>query len=99
MNDGQKGELESFLVQTEGAPPPVFVGREGVIGDIALAAGQAWKGTGSGRRGMAKATRIVQGAPGAGKSSILNEIAQNPERLRREGVPVPLVLVLKSGDI
>ena len=68
-------------------------------GDIALAAGQAWKGTGSGLRGMAKAVRIVQGAPGAGKSPILNEIAQNPERLRREGVPVPVVLVLKSGDI
>ncbi|MCY4227857.1 MAG: hypothetical protein OXF20_09245, partial [Gammaproteobacteria bacterium] len=48
---------------------------------------------------MAKAVRIVQGAPGAGKSPILNEIAQNPERLRREGVPVPVVLVLKSGDI
>ena len=27
MNDGQKTELESFLVQTEGTPPPVFVGR------------------------------------------------------------------------
>ena len=99
MNDDQKRELESFLVQTEGAPPPVFVGREEVLGDIALAAEQVWKGTGSGLHGMEKATRIVQGAPGAGKSSILNEIAQNPESLCREGVPVPMVVTFKSGDI
>ena len=42
---------------------------------------------------------LVVSAPGAGKSSILNEIARNPERLRWEGVPVPMVLMLKSGDI
>ncbi|MCY4228028.1 MAG: hypothetical protein OXF20_10140, partial [Gammaproteobacteria bacterium] len=73
MNDDQKRELETFLRQTEGSPPPVFIGREGVLEDIALAAEQVWKDTGSGMRGMEKATRIVQGAPGAGKSSILNE--------------------------
>ena len=99
MNEGQERELRSCLRQTEGTPPPVFVGRDGVLDDIALAAGQVWEGAGGGMRGMEKATRIVQGAPGAGKSSVLNEIAQNPERLRREGVPVPLVLMLKSGDI
>jgi len=99
MNDDQKRELESFLVQTEGAPPPVFIGREEVLMDIALASEQVWKGMGSGQHGMEKATRIVQGAPGAGKSSILNEIACNSERLRREGVPVPMVVTLKSGDI
>ncbi len=99
MDGDQRRELESFLVQTEGAPPPVFVGRVGVLEDIALAAEQAWKGPGSGLHGMEKATRIVQGAPGAGKSSILNEITRSPERLRRKGVPVPMVVMLKSGDI
>ena len=99
MNDDQKRELETFLRQTEGSPPPVFIGREGVLEDIALAAEQVWKDTGSGMRGMEKATRIVQGAPGAGKSSILNEIARSPEKLRLEGTPVPMVLILKSGDI
>lgn len=99
MNDDQKRALESFLMQTEGAPPPVFVGREGVIDDIALAAGQVWQGAGAGRRGMEKTTRLVQGAPGAGKSAILNEIAQNPGRLCMAGGMVPMVLALKSGDI
>ncbi len=99
MNDDQKRRLESFLRQTEGTPPPVFIGRTGVLEDIALAAWQVWEGTGSGMRGMEKATRIVQGAPGAGKSSILNEIAQNPERLRMEEGTVPMVVKLKSGDI
>ncbi|MCY4147971.1 MAG: ATP-binding protein [Gammaproteobacteria bacterium] len=99
MNEGQERGLKSFLQQTEGTPPPVFVGRAGVLADIALAAEQVWEGTGAGMRGMEKATRIVQGAPGAGKSSTLNEIARNPERLRMEGGTVPMVLMLKSGDI
>jgi len=99
MNDEQKGELESFLRQTEGTPPPVFVGRNGVLEDIALAAEQVWRGTGAGRHGMEKATRIVQGAPGAGKSSVLNEMAQHPGRLCTEDGTVPMVVTLKSGDI
>ncbi len=99
MNDDQKRELESFLELTEGDPPPVFVGRVDVLDDIARAAKRVWKGTETERHGAAKTTRIVQGAPGAGKSSILNEMARNPERLRCEGGPVPMVLMLKSGDI
>ena len=99
MNEVQERELKSFLRQTEGTPPPVFVGRDGVLDDIALAAWQVWEGTGGGMHGMEKATRIVQGAPGAGKSSILNEIARNPGRLCMEDGTVPMVLVLKSGDI
>ncbi len=55
MDDQQKRELESFLRQTEGTPPPVFVGRTRVFEDIALAAGQVWEGTGAGSHGMEKA--------------------------------------------
>ncbi len=100
MNPDQKRRLESFLKQTEGAPPPVFVGRTEVLDDIALAAEQVWEGTGSGQQGAEKTTRIVQGAPGAGKSSIVNEIAQNPARLYAESVgKAPLVVTLRSGDI
>ncbi len=100
MNPEQKRKLESFLKLTEGAPPPVFVGRAEVLDDIALAAKQVWKGTGSNRHGAEKTTRIVQGAPGAGKSSIVHEIRHNPERLYMESVgKAPLVVALKSGDI
>ncbi len=100
MHEDQKRELESFLGLTEGDPPPVFVGRAEVLDDIALAAEQVWEGTGSGQQGAEKTTRIVQGAPGAGKSSIVNEMAQNPTRLYAESVgKAPLVVTLKSGDI
>ncbi len=100
MNSDQKRELESFLELTEGDPPLVFVGRAEVLNDIALAAKRVWKGTGADQHGAAKTTRIIQGAPGAGKSSIINEIAQHPERLYTESIgKEPLVVALKSGEI
>ncbi len=100
MNKDQKRKLESFLDQTEGAPPRVFVGRAEVLDDIAKAARQVWKGSGANKHGAEKATRIIQGAPGAGKSSILEEIKKNPERLYTESVgKPPLVVVLESGVI
>ncbi|MCY4218006.1 MAG: hypothetical protein OXE56_01870, partial [Gammaproteobacteria bacterium] len=63
MNHDQRKKLESFLKLTEGAPPPVFVGRAEVLNDIALAAEQVWKGSGADQHGAAKTTRIIQGAP------------------------------------
>ncbi len=100
MNSEQKRKLESFLDLTEGAPPPVFVGRAEVLDDIAKAARQVWKGSGDNKHGAEKTTRIIQGAPGAGKSSIVHQIRHNPERLHTESVgKAPLVVTLKSGDI
>ncbi|MCY4228832.1 MAG: ATP-binding protein [Gammaproteobacteria bacterium] len=100
MNDDQKRELESYLELTEGDPPPVFVGRAEVLDDIARATKQVWKGTGSDKHGAAKTTRIIQGAPGAGKSSIVNEIRQNSKRLYTEIVgKAPMVVALDSGKI
>ncbi len=100
MNQDQKRKLESFLKRTEGEPPLVFVGRSEVLDDLALAAEQVWEGSGTDQHGAGKATRIIQGAPGAGKSSILEEIKKNPERLYTESVgKAPLVVVLESGVI
>ncbi len=100
MNPDQKKELESFLDLTEGEPPLVFVGRAEVLDDIAQAARQVWKGSGANKHGAGKSTRIIQGAPGAGKSSIVHQIRHNPERLYTESVgKAPLVVALKSGDI
>ncbi len=100
MNQDQKRKLESFLKRTEGEPPLVFVGRSEVLDDIALAAEQVWEGSGTDQHGAGKSTRIIQGAPGAGKSSILEEIKKNPERLKTESVDKPpLVVVLESGVI
>ncbi len=100
MNQDQKRKLESFLDQTEGAPPQVFVGRAEVLDDIAKAARQVWKGSGANQHGAGKATRIIQGAPGAGKSSIVHQIRHNPERLHTESVgKAPLVVALESANI
>ncbi len=100
MNPDQKKELESFLDLTEGAPPRVFVGRSEVLDDLALAAEQVWDFTDTNGYGMEKATRIIQGAPGAGKSSILEEIKKNPERLYTQSVgKAPMVVALESGKI
>ncbi len=100
MHEDQKRELESFLELTEGDPPPVFVGRSEVLDDIALAAKRVWKGTGSEQYGGAKTTRIIQGAPGAGKSSIVNEIRENPKRLYTQSVGRdPMVVALNSNGI
>ncbi|MXX91112.1 MAG: ATP-binding protein [Boseongicola sp. SB0677_bin_26] len=48
-------------------------------------------------------TRILQGAPGAGKSSILHELRERAVQAARKpsgnGVPVPRILVLNSGSI
>ena len=100
MNQDQKRKLESFLDQTEGEPPLVFVGRAEVLDDIAKAARQVWKGSGANKHGAGKSTRIIQGAPGAGKSSILEEIKKNPKRLKTESVgKAPLVVALESANI
>ncbi len=58
--------IRKYLRQGEKAPPSVFVGRDNILEDILSAARDS-----AGQPGM---TRIVQGAPGAGKSSLLHEM-------------------------
>ena len=65
--------IREFLDLDEGDPPPVFVGRDAVLDDILDTARR--------KAGRAKVTRVLQGAPGAGKSSLLNEMQKRwPER-------------------
>ena len=70
--------LRVFTEKEEGSPPPVFVGREDVISDMLGAAERAWM-PGAARHGQPKATRIVMGAPGSGKSSVLAELQSRLE--------------------
>ena len=58
--------IREFLRQDEGDPPPVFVGRGTILDDILNTARL--------KAGRAKVTRVLQGAPGAGKSSLLKEM-------------------------
>ena len=84
--------LQDFVKRGDGPPPPVFVGREDVLEDIEETGARAWnpvnRAAGDMRpvkRGEPKNTRIVQGAPGAGKSSILAQLVKRSSE--RHGAP------------
>ena len=85
--------LRGFTAAGEGSPPPVFVGREDVISDILAAAERAWR-PGAVRHGEPKMTRIVQGAPGSGKSSVLAELQSR--LLGMEAGAAPRLLTVSS---
>jgi len=92
-----RAKLAEFVSRDEGDAPPVFVGRVAVIEDILATADRSWTGH-DGVQGRAKDTRILQGAPGAGKSTILAELARQAQRRDRNGVKAQ-VLILNSADI
>ncbi len=71
--------LAEFVDQTDKMEPPVFAGREPVLAKLLKVAGASWDGSGTGRYGQAGATQIIQGAPGAGKSTILTELARRQQ--------------------
>ncbi len=79
--------VREFLRLDEGDPPPVFVGRGAILGDILDIAIR--------KAGRPKVTRIVQGAPGAGKTSLLHEM----QRLWTGENGTPRVVTLSSTDI
>jgi len=89
----RRDALRAFTQGGEGDPPPVFVGRVKVLEDIVKTAGYAWMGNDAQRHGHGKDTRIIQGAPGAGKTSILAELK------RREDPRTVRVLSLSSADV
>ena len=96
INGLRRRKAPDFLAGGEGAPPPVFAGRETVLGDIENNGSQAWKGPGAPKHGKPKATRIVQGAPGAGKSSILAELVKRSGE--RAGAPGQSRVVVLSSE-
>ncbi len=83
--------LRDFVAESEKSPPPVFVGRTEAIADIEAAARRAWK-PGASNQGKPGITRILHGAPGAGKSSILAEMELRSLRAAAPGSPRVLVL-------
>ncbi len=82
-------QLLEFIDSSPSPPPPVFVGRQDVITDIER------KVVKIGQRKEPKATRILEGAPGAGKSSILTDL----ERRSAEKIKGYNILVLSSEDM
>ncbi len=63
--------LAQFARRGEKSAPPVFIGREAILKDIIDRAEEGWKNNHQGEPGH---THIIQGAPGAGKSSIIAEL-------------------------
>ncbi len=82
-----RARIIEYLRQGEGAPPPVFVGRETILGDILTTSKES--------AGQPKMTRIVQGAPGAGKSSLLHRMQQ--KWTGEKGTPK--VVALSATDV
>ena len=70
----KKEALLEFAEDDEKSAPPVFIGRESVLTDIEKRARLGWT---KDYKGSPGSTRIIQGAPGAGKSSILAELEKN----------------------
>ncbi len=101
----RKEALEQFTRRGEKTLPPVFVGRGDILQDILDIAHESWV---IANHQLPGATRILQGAPGAGKSSILAALqsrtqssssgASSPQSSLSH-TPTPRILVLGSGRI
>ncbi len=90
--------LQAFVDGGDKSPPPVFVGRAELLKDIEGKASLAWRGAGAAAHGIPGVTRIIQGAPGAGKSSLLDRLETRSleARAMTKGGEEPRVLFLTS---
>ncbi|MCY4260355.1 MAG: hypothetical protein OXC91_08850, partial [Rhodobacteraceae bacterium] len=88
-------ELNNFVTDGEKSIPPVFVGRERILDDILTIARRSWTAE---NHSVPGTTRILQGAPGAGKSAVLAELEKI---LSTDGAsptnPVPRILSVTSS--
>ncbi len=97
--------LEKYIRRGEKEDPPVFVGRDHILDDILTISTESWKpgaDSFSENHGIQGNTRIVHGAPGAGKSSILRKIRHwQMTSDMASGLPMvrPEVLLLNSANI
>jgi len=91
MADYDRERLNEFLKRGEGSAPPVLVGRRDVLNDLEQA--------GRDNAGESKNTRILQGAPGAGKSSILAEMLKRSLPGGAWAERGPRVVVLQASQL
>ena len=81
--------LRAFALEDDRLPPAAFVGRQDIIADIEHAVAEGAAG-GAAVRGR---TRLVFGAPGAGKTALLHELARRWRARAADGdasAPVPI---------
>jgi len=72
MAEFQREQLRHFVNMREKSHPPVFVGRRALLNDILTIA----QTTGVEGVGIPGNTTVIQGAPGAGKSSVLGHLTR-----------------------
>ncbi len=90
--------LQDFIARGEKSPPPVFVGRKNVLADIEAVGGVMSNARGSDMHGVPGMTRIIHGAPGAGKSSVLAELVKRSAE--RDGAPGQArIVTFESNEI
>ncbi len=75
MTAFQRDALQDFVDDGAKDHPPVFVGREDLLGEILTEARRTMERVRSGQQAVPGNAIIIQGAPGAGKSSVLRELA------------------------
>ncbi|MCY4242816.1 MAG: ATP-binding protein [Rhodobacter sp.] len=75
MTAFQRDALQDFVDDGAKDHPPVFVGREDLLGEILTKARRSLERVRSGQPPPPGNAIIIQGAPGAGKSSVLRELA------------------------
>ena len=76
--------LRNFSEQDDRSPAPVFVGREGALADVEGAVRRVAAGDAQG------GIRLIYGAPGAGKSALLEELAKRWQSREASDAPTPL---------
>ena len=88
--------LQAFALEDDRLPPAAFVGRQDIIADIERAVSQAAAG-GAAIRGR---TRLVFGAPGAGKTALLYELARRwRERAADGDASAPIPVDCEPGEL
>ena len=94
--------LQNFVAMGASELPPVFVGREKIIHDIELISSYCWQRFKRKESGPHKNTRVLYGAPGAGKSATIRHLEREWGKgrhvIRGLAGPGPLMLHLEAPD-
>ncbi len=99
MTEFRREALQDFVNTTDGDTPPVYIGRGDILNRIKGYASASWKGPGAHIHGVGKATTVVQGAPGAGKTALIDELRERSVGTRAHLPEQSRVVTLSSEEL